>query len=142
MFIREPPKVYITRTAGENCRRKALANGWDATVRSVTDDVSELGRTVAIDPKIVQAGRSAAIEFQSAHVEIPESHTNERRSNTMSGIVEVGEHQNGQQIEIQRGQTLRVTLPEVRTAGVRWSLRTSSQQILTPLADEIHQLVQ
>jgi len=54
----------------------------------------------------------------------------------MSGIVEVGEHQNGQQIEIQRGQTLRVTLPEVRTAGVRWSLRTSSQQILTPLADE------
>jgi hypothetical protein len=103
---------------------------------------SELGRTVAIDPKIVQAGRSAAIEFQSAHVEIPESHTNERRSNTMSGIVEVGEHRNGQQIEIQRGQTLRVTLPEVRTAGVRWSLRTSSQQILTPLADEIHQLVQ
>ena len=60
----------------------------------------------------------------------------------MSGIVEAGEHQNGQQIEIQRGQTLRVTLPEVRTAGVRWSLRTSSQQILTPLADEIHQLVQ
>lgn len=54
----------------------------------------------------------------------------------MSGIVEVGEHQNGQQIEIQRGQTLRVTLPEVRTAGFRWSLRTSSQQILTPLADE------
>jgi predicted secreted protein len=54
----------------------------------------------------------------------------------MSGVVEVGEHQNGQQIELLRGQTLRVTLPEVRTAGFRWSLRTSSQQILSPLADD------
>jgi predicted secreted protein len=54
----------------------------------------------------------------------------------MSDIVEVGEHQNGHQIELQQGQTLRVTLSEVRTAGFRWSLRTSSQQILTPLADE------
>jgi predicted secreted protein len=59
----------------------------------------------------------------------------ERRSNTMSDIVEVGEQQNGKQIEVIRGQTLRVTLPEVRTAGFRWSLRTSSQQILAPLAD-------
>ncbi|MGD0427647.1 MAG: protease inhibitor I42 family protein [Candidatus Acidiferrales bacterium] len=54
----------------------------------------------------------------------------------MSDIVEVGEHQNGQQVELQRGQTLRVTLPEVRTAGFRWSLRTSSQHILSPLADD------
>jgi predicted secreted protein len=54
----------------------------------------------------------------------------------MSDIVEVGEHQNGHQIELQQGQTLRVALSEVRTAGFRWSLRTSSQQILTPLADE------
>jgi predicted secreted protein len=54
----------------------------------------------------------------------------------MSEIVEVGERQNGQHIELQQGQTLRVTLPEVRTAGFRWSLRTPSQQILTALADD------
>jgi predicted secreted protein len=54
----------------------------------------------------------------------------------MNEIVEVGEHQNGQHIELQQGQTLRVTLPEVRTAGFRWSLRASSQHILTPLADD------
>jgi predicted secreted protein len=54
----------------------------------------------------------------------------------MNEIVEVGERQNGQHIELQRGQTLRVTLPEVRTAGFRWSLRTSSPKILTALADD------
>jgi predicted secreted protein len=54
----------------------------------------------------------------------------------MSDVVEVNEHQNGQQIELRQGQPLRVTLPEVRTAGFRWSLRTSSQQILTPLGDD------
>jgi predicted secreted protein len=59
------------------------------------------------------------------------------RINTMSEIVEVGEQQNGQQIELLQGQTLRVTLPEVRTAGFRWSLRTSSQHLLVPLADDL-----
>ena len=54
----------------------------------------------------------------------------------MSDIVKVGEHQNGQQIELEQGQILRVTLPEVRTAGFRWILRASNQQILTPLADD------
>jgi predicted secreted protein len=56
----------------------------------------------------------------------------------MSEIVEVTERQNGKQIEVIRGQTLRVTLPEVRTAGFRWSLRNPSHQILTPLADDLH----
>lgn len=55
----------------------------------------------------------------------------------MSELIEVGEHQNGQQIELRPQQTLRVTLPEVRTAGFRWSLRTSSQLILVPLADDL-----
>ena len=55
----------------------------------------------------------------------------------MSEIVEVSEHQNGQQIEMNPQQTLRVTLPEVRTAGFRWSLRASSQHILVPLGDEL-----
>jgi predicted secreted protein len=54
----------------------------------------------------------------------------------MSEMIEVGENKNGQQIELLRGQTLRVTLPEVRTAGFRWSLRASEQHILTPLADD------
>jgi predicted secreted protein len=47
----------------------------------------------------------------------------------MSDIVEVSERENGQQIEVIHGQTLRVTLPEVRTAGFRWSLRTSCNQV-------------
>jgi predicted secreted protein len=55
----------------------------------------------------------------------------------MSEIVAVGEHQDGQQIDVLRGQTLRVSLPEVRTAGFRWSLRTSTQRILTPLGDDL-----
>ncbi|HEY4949321.1 MAG TPA: protease inhibitor I42 family protein [Candidatus Acidoferrales bacterium] len=54
----------------------------------------------------------------------------------MSEIVAVGEHQNGQQVELLLGHTLRVTLPEVRTAGFRWSLRTSSERILAPVADD------
>ena len=54
----------------------------------------------------------------------------------MSEAIEVSEHQNGQQIDMLRGQILRVTLPEVRTAGFRWSLRDSSRRILTPLADD------
>jgi predicted secreted protein len=55
----------------------------------------------------------------------------------MNEIIEVGEHQNGQEIKLLQGQTLRVTLPEVRTAGFRWNLRTSTQRILTPLDDDL-----
>lgn len=55
----------------------------------------------------------------------------------MSEIVEVGEQKNGQQIELLLQQTLRVTLPEVRTAGFRWNLRASSQHVLVPLGDEL-----
>ncbi len=54
----------------------------------------------------------------------------------MSEIIEVGEQQNGEQIEVQQGQTLRVTLPEVRTGGFRWTLSDSSQHILAPQADD------
>jgi predicted secreted protein len=59
------------------------------------------------------------------------------RSNTMSEIIEAGEDQNGQQIEMNLQQTLRVTLPEVRAAGFRWSLRTSSGRIQSPVGDEL-----
>jgi hypothetical protein len=54
----------------------------------------------------------------------------------MSEIIEAGEDQNGQQIEMNLQQTLRVTLPEVRAAGFRWSLRTSSGRIQSPVGDE------
>jgi predicted secreted protein len=55
----------------------------------------------------------------------------------MSDMVEVGEHENGQQIEMRRQQTLRVTLAEVRTAGFRWIPRPSTQRALLLLADEL-----
>ncbi len=56
----------------------------------------------------------------------------------MSELSEVGEHRKGRQIELRPRRTLRVTLPEVRTAGFRWSLRTSRQHILVPQADDLH----
>ena len=55
----------------------------------------------------------------------------------MSEIVEVGEQENAQQIEMNLRQTLRITLPEVLTAGFRWTLRTSSERILSPVADDL-----
>ena len=56
----------------------------------------------------------------------------------MSEIVEVGETQDGQHIELSLHQTLRVALPEVRTAGFRWTLRASSQNVLSQLADDVN----
>jgi predicted secreted protein len=55
----------------------------------------------------------------------------------MTEIVEVSEKQNGQQIEMKLRQTLRVTLPEVRTPGFRWSLRTSGERVLSPAVDDL-----
>jgi predicted secreted protein len=55
----------------------------------------------------------------------------------MSEIVEVGEKQNGQQIEMNLQQTLRVTLPEVRTSGFRWSLRACGERVLSPAGDDL-----
>jgi predicted secreted protein len=55
----------------------------------------------------------------------------------MSEIVEVGEQQNGRLIEMNLQQTLRVILPEVRTAGFRWSLRTSAERILSSEGDDL-----
>ena len=55
----------------------------------------------------------------------------------MSEIVEVGEQQNGQQIEMNLQQTLRVTLPEVPTSGFRWGLRTSGERVLSPAGDAL-----
>ena len=41
----------------------------------------------------------------------------------MDEILEIGEPADGQVIEIRVHQTLRIVLPEVRTAGFRWTLR-------------------
>lgn len=51
--------------------------------------------------------------------------------------IEVGENENGQQIEMRRQQTLRVTLTELRTAGFRWILHASNQRTLSLLADDL-----
>jgi len=56
----------------------------------------------------------------------------------MSEIVEVSEKQNGQRIELDLQQTLRVTLPEVRTSGFRWSLRASPERVLSPAGDDLN----
>jgi inhibitor of cysteine peptidase len=82
--------------------------------------------------------RTMANEFLSACGARFELRWVERPENAMTEIVEAGEQQNGQQIEMSLQQTLRVTLPEVRTAGFRWILRATSQQILTPLADDLN----
>jgi predicted secreted protein len=55
----------------------------------------------------------------------------------VSDIIEVGEHENGQQIEVRRQQTLRVTLTEARTAGFRWIPRPSTQHALSLVTDEL-----
>jgi predicted secreted protein len=49
--------------------------------------------------------------------------------------IEVGEQQNGQQIEIQQQDILRVSLSEVRTSGFHWTLRTSEQSAISLTAD-------
>jgi predicted secreted protein len=55
----------------------------------------------------------------------------------VSDIVEVGEHENGKQIEMHRQQPLWATLTEVRTVGFRWIPRPSTQHALPLVADEL-----
>jgi predicted secreted protein len=52
------------------------------------------------------------------------------------GIIEVGESENGREIELHVQQILRVSLGEVRTSGFRWTLRMSGAPTLTQVADE------
>jgi predicted secreted protein len=54
----------------------------------------------------------------------------------MSDVVDVGEHDNGKQIDLRREQILRVTLAEVRTAGFRWIPRPTGQHTLSLVTDE------
>jgi predicted secreted protein len=47
----------------------------------------------------------------------------------MDQIIQVGELENGQEIELHPHQMLRVTLAEVRTAGFRWNLSSSKERV-------------
>lgn len=55
----------------------------------------------------------------------------------MSEIIEIGECANGREIELHLHQTLRVTLPEVRTAGFRWNLREPKERVCSLVKDEL-----
>ncbi len=59
----------------------------------------------------------------------------------MSGIVEIGEHQNGHHVEVTAPQVLRITLPEVRTSGFRWVMRPFDQHIIVLVTDEFEPAV-
>jgi predicted secreted protein len=60
----------------------------------------------------------------------------ELAGSSMSGIVEIGEQQNGHQVELTVPQILRITLSEVRTSGFRWVMRPFDQHIIALVADE------
>lgn len=55
----------------------------------------------------------------------------------MSEIIEVGESANGQGIELRLHQTLRVTLPEIRTAGFRWNLRALRKRVCSLVKEDL-----
>lgn len=55
----------------------------------------------------------------------------------MSDVIEVGEHENGKQIDLCPKQILRIILSEVRTAGFRWIPRPSAQHTLSLVTDEM-----
>ena len=49
----------------------------------------------------------------------------------------VGEAENGHQVELRLQQKLRITLPEVRTAGFGWNFRSSKQRVVSLLEDDL-----
>lgn len=55
----------------------------------------------------------------------------------MSEIVEIGESANGREVELPLHQTLRVTLPEVRTAGFRWNLRAPKERVCLLIKEDL-----
>lgn len=59
----------------------------------------------------------------------------------MSGIIEIGEQQNGHHVEATAAQILRIALPEVRTSGFRWVMRPFDPHIIVLLADEFEPAV-
>jgi inhibitor of cysteine peptidase len=49
----------------------------------------------------------------------------------VSEVVQVGEADNGREVELQLQQLLRVTLPEAPTTGFRWVLRSPIEGVLS-----------
>jgi len=49
----------------------------------------------------------------------------------------VGEAQNEQRLELQLHQKMRITLPEIRTAGFGWNLRSPKERVVSLLEDDI-----
>lgn len=56
---------------------------------------------------------------------------------TANELIEVGEAENGVRIELRLHQKLWITLPEIRTAGFRWNLRSPNERFFSLLEGEI-----
>jgi predicted secreted protein len=53
----------------------------------------------------------------------------------MNEMIVVSESDNGREVGLRLRQSLRITLPEIRTAGFRWNLHEHDERVLT-LVDE------
>lgn len=53
----------------------------------------------------------------------------------MNPLIEAGESENGKQVELRLGQTLRITLSEAPTTGYRWYVRQSTQPVILLVRD-------
>lgn len=53
----------------------------------------------------------------------------------MSELIQIGEAENGREVALHLHQQLRITLPEVRTAGFRWILRQPPERVLSLVED-------
>jgi predicted secreted protein len=60
---------------------------------------------------------------------------------TADELIAVGEAQNGHRVELRLQQKLRITLPEVRTAGFDWDLRSPKEGVVSLLEDDIQTFV-
>ena len=63
--------------------------------------------------------------------------SNQESSVAADELIAVGEDENGQRIDLRLHQKLRITLPEVRTSGFGWNLRSVEERIVSLLEDDI-----
>ena len=116
--MQKPPEIYITRW-----KSAPVCVPW-MMLRGIRRKVAGNGRAFA---SLTSRDRQRC-NLRGEFLEMPAFVYGKIRRICMSETIEVGEHQNGQQIALLQQQTLRVTLPEVRTAGFRWALRTSANK--------------
>jgi inhibitor of cysteine peptidase len=55
----------------------------------------------------------------------------------LSETIELNQIDNGREVELHLRETMRITLPEVRTAGFRWSLCARTDSALSLTRDDI-----